>query len=172
MGLDDFTYFQIKSKIFFRKSFGYLSAATKCRLISSTPYHSYIWRIYVSLCPACWCSASRLAIADVNLLAKSPQIIFGREQLKKNKSSSWSSMNSNDVVVSEVMKHSANGNVFLVFSISTKMDKGILSSLVLKVASVSYKKQLTNCLAKQICSELQKNKSWMTRSIRSPNSFN
>ena len=68
-------------------------------------------------------------------------------------------MNSKDAVVSEVMKNSTNGNVFPVFRTPTKIDKSIWSSLVLKMASVSYKKQPTNLLAKQICSELQKNKS-------------
>ncbi len=68
-------------------------------------------------------------------------------------------MNSNDAVVFEVMKYSTNENVFPVFSMPTKMDKDIWNSLVLKVVYVSYKKQLTNFLAKRICCELQKNKS-------------
>ena len=72
-------------------------------------------------------------------------------------------MNSNDAVVSEVIKHNANENIFPVVNTPTKMDNGIRRSLVLKVASVSYKKQLTNFLAKRIGFELQK----MTRSTRS-----
>ncbi len=63
-------------------------------------------------------------------------------------------MNPNDALVSEVIKNSANGNVFQVFNTSTKTDKRMRGSLVLKVASVSYMKQLTNFLAQRICSEL------------------
>ena len=69
------------------------------------------------------------------------------------------------------MKHNANKNVIPMFSNKTKMDKGMLSLLVLKLASVSYKKQQRNCLVKQIYSELQKNKSQTARSTCSPNSF-
>ncbi len=46
-------------------------------------------------------------------------------------------MKSNDAIVLEVMKQSAKGNIFPVLRISTRIDRGIQSLLVLNVASVS-----------------------------------
>ena len=67
-------------------------------------------------------------------------------------------MNLNDAIVFEMMKNRANENVFPIFSTPTNIDKSIRNLLVLKVAFILYEKQLTNFLAKWICSKLQKNR--------------
>ena len=57
-------------------------------------------------------------------------------------------------MVFKVIKHNINKNVFPILNTSNKIDKDMQCSLILKIVSILYKKQLTNFLAKRICFKL------------------